>query len=116
MNADRRLCITLDGTRIVEQGDPDAAFLWRGQGKPISPAEMKRFGLSEQGGKVVLPGAKSMPKPEDKMIRPAEDKTTLPTEEKSYPLHLGGGWYELSNGERVRGKEDAERAETELVE
>lgn len=28
--------------------------------------------------------------------------------------HVGGGYYELSNGERVRGKEEALKAEQEL--
>ncbi|MDN6397678.1 MAG: hypothetical protein L0J75_01425 [Alkalibacterium sp.] len=32
-------------------------------------------------------------------------------EEKKYPIHTGGGWYELSNGERVQGKEEAEKLE-----
>lgn len=26
------------------------------------------------------------------------------------PKHIGGGWYELPNGEKVRGKEEAEEA------
>lgn len=26
-----------------------------------------------------------------------------------YPIHIGGGYYELPNGERVRGKEEAEK-------
>lgn len=30
------------------------------------------------------------------------------------PKHLGGGTYELSNGERVKGKEAAEEAEEKL--
>lgn len=33
-----------------------------------------------------------------------------------YPKHLGGPWYELSNGEKVKGKEDAEDAELALCE
>lgn len=28
-----------------------------------------------------------------------------------YPIHTGGGWYELSNGEKVQGKEEAEKLE-----
>ncbi len=28
--------------------------------------------------------------------------------------HVGGGWYELSNGEKVKGKEEAEALEAEL--
>ncbi|MDB0581234.1 hypothetical protein [Salinicoccus roseus] len=33
-----------------------------------------------------------------------------------YPKHTGGGYYELSNGEKVQGKEEAEKAEQELSE
>lgn len=31
-----------------------------------------------------------------------------------YPVHLGGGFYKLSNGERVRGKQNAIDLEAEL--
>jgi hypothetical protein len=30
-----------------------------------------------------------------------------------FPKHTGGGWYELSNGEKVQGKAEAEKAEKE---
>lgn len=33
---------------------------------------------------------------------------------QDFPKHIGGGWYELSNGERVQGKEEAEEAENEV--
>lgn len=32
----------------------------------------------------------------------------------NYPKHTGGGWYELSNGEKVHGKEEAVKAEETL--
>lgn len=35
-------------------------------------------------------------------------------EEQEYPKHTGGGYYELSNGERVHGKEKANEAEQAL--
>lgn len=34
--------------------------------------------------------------------------------EEEYPVHKGGGHYELSNGETVEGKEDAIEAQAEL--
>lgn len=34
--------------------------------------------------------------------------------EKNYPRPLGGGWYELSDGEKVQGAADAEAAQREL--
>lgn len=36
-------------------------------------------------------------------------------EKEEYPQHVGGGYYVLSNGERVRGKDDAFKAEKELI-
>lgn len=30
---------------------------------------------------------------------------------EQFPKHVGGGWYELSNGERVQGKEEAKKLE-----
>lgn len=44
------------------------------------------------------------------------NETNLDTEEADpaeFPKHTGGGWYELSNGEKVQGKEKAEKAEKE---
>jgi hypothetical protein len=33
---------------------------------------------------------------------------------ENFPKHTGGGYYELSNGEKVKGKEEALAAEEEL--
>jgi len=35
-------------------------------------------------------------------------------EETEFPKHTGGGYYELSNGEKVKGKEEAIEAENAL--
>lgn len=32
----------------------------------------------------------------------------------AFPKHTGGGWYELSNGEKVQGKDEAIEAENAL--
>ena len=34
--------------------------------------------------------------------------------EPEWPKHLGGGHYELSNGEKVKGKDDAVAAQAEI--
>ena len=39
---------------------------------------------------------------------PKEPAFSVP---EKFPKHTGGGWYELSNGEKVQGKEEAEKAE-----
>lgn len=47
----------------------------------------------------------------------ASDKDDEVTDEgKTFPHHVGGGMYELSNGERVKGKDEAQEAEAALKE
>lgn len=43
-------------------------------------------------------------------IKIVEDKGL----DNEFPRHIGGGYFELSNGEKVKGKEVAEKAENEL--
>ena len=47
-----------------------------------------------------------------------EEKSKQPPDsnDSEFPKHSGGGWYELSNGEKVHGKEKAEEAEREVGE
>ena len=40
-----------------------------------------------------------------------EEPVYVDEEVERYPKHIGGGWYELSNGEKVQGKEEAEKLE-----
>lgn len=50
-----------------------------------------------------------------KRIKELQEKGYLKTNKTdSYPKHTGGGWYELSNGEKVQGKEEAAAAEKKL--
>lgn len=44
---------------------------------------------------------------------PTKEKQTE-TQMKEYPYHTGGGWYKLSNGDKVQGKENAIEAQKEL--
>lgn len=46
----------------------------------------------------------------------ADSSATLaaPEPEGDFPRHVGGGYYDLSNGERVQGKEEAEERQTAL--
>lgn len=54
--ADRRLWLTADKARVVEDGDPAAAFLLASPGTEIPAGEVERLKLSAKDGKVVLPG------------------------------------------------------------
>lgn len=43
------------------------------------------------------------------------EKATIAPGETREPKHVGGGWYELPNGERVKGKDEADRRMKEGV-
>lgn len=45
--ADRRLWLTADKERVVEDGDPEAAFLLASKGTEIDDAEAERYGLTK---------------------------------------------------------------------
>lgn len=60
--ADRRLWLTADRDRVVEEGDADAAFLFATPGKTVSDEDAERYGL------------KPAKKAEAKQAAPAEDK------------------------------------------
>ena len=66
--------------------------------------------LGQTDGEVVEldPAASTMSKLRDRLRVVSSDG------EKVYPKHRGAGWFELSNGEKVRGKGAAEAAEMEL--
>jgi len=48
----------------------------------------------------------------ERLIEESVDEA--PTGNADYPWHLGGGHYELSDGSKVRGKDEAEKAEQKL--
>lgn len=66
--ADRRLWLTADGERLVEDGDPDAAFLWSVAGRSVPATDAARLGYTPIAG----PPATSVH--EDKALEPEGDK------------------------------------------
>lgn len=62
MKADRKLYLTADRARLVEEGDPAAAFLFATPGKEISSSDAEKYGLK--------PAAKA----EEKEAAPADNK------------------------------------------
>jgi hypothetical protein len=60
--ADRRLYLTADKGRVVEEGAPDAAYLFAVPGTPIEAGDVALHGLTMVDGQVVVPAA---PAPED---------------------------------------------------
>lgn len=65
--ADRRLWLTADRSQVVEEGHPDARFIFCGPGRRISVENATRYGL------VAVP-PKARAKPMDKMRSMAENK------------------------------------------
>lgn len=50
------------------------------------------------------------------LIKKVGSEDTEQAVNSNFPKHTGGGWYKLSNGEKVKGKEAAQKAESELKE
>jgi hypothetical protein len=74
----------------------------------------KEYPLNKTTEKYVKAGyAEYTEKPEEKMQSNRETPESK-KETNVYPKHTGGGWYELSNGEKVQGKEEAIKSEKEL--
>ncbi len=57
-----------------------------------------------------MPGPSYAAKPQPEAQEEVAPAMTAPNQVK----HVGGGWYELSNGDRVQGKDDAVAAEAAL--
>lgn len=47
------------------------------------------------------------------IARPVKEKD-IETSNKEYPKHTGGGWYELSNKNKIQGKENAIKEEKKI--
>lgn len=52
--------------------------------------------------------------PDEESGEPEEPEVEPEAYGMTYPIHTGGGWYELSNGDKVQGKDEAEQAEDAL--
>jgi len=67
--ADRRLYLDAGGTRVLEDGDPAAAFLLAAPGRAIPKADVARLGLVLVEGSVQQePIVKQAAQPENKMV------------------------------------------------
>ena len=63
---DRRLWLTVDEKRVVEEGDPGARFLLcAGPGRTIQPEVAARVGIDVVDGRIVYPGSPAFKKLDD---------------------------------------------------
>ncbi len=63
--SDRRLYLTADKARVVDEGDAEAAFLLVGEGGELPEEEAEKYGLT---------GAKAKAKAADKAQEPSTNK------------------------------------------
>ena len=67
---DRRLWLTKDRERVVEEGDPEAAFLLASAGKEIDAETAARYGLGEKAAKPATNKAVKAERVENKGVQP----------------------------------------------
>jgi hypothetical protein len=65
--SDRRLWLTKDGARLVEDGSLEAAVLFAAPGSPVLVEDVARLGLAVEDGVIVIPATKMAAEPENKM-------------------------------------------------
>lgn len=73
---DRRLYLTRDKSRVVEEGDKTCGWLFATLGGQITAADAAAYGLEWRDGKIILPGRepKAAKKAEDKALKRGGDK------------------------------------------
>jgi len=86
---DRRLCLTEDQSRVVDETDPEARWLWAIPGQLVDRALAERLGALEPAPKPdPAPAADEAPKrrrgrpPGTKQAKPEEDKSATPGGDK----------------------------------
>lgn len=67
--ADRRLWLTADQSRVVEDGDPEAAFQLISPGQQMPEARARKYGLIKQEAEV-----KALSAPTMKVVAPKPNK------------------------------------------
>lgn len=67
--SDRRLYLTKDKARVVEDGDPEAAFLLVGAGGSIPEEDAKRYGLLDKKAKAAPAESKAVDGPTENKSR-----------------------------------------------
>lgn len=88
-------------------------------GKPITAAKVLDVPTDKTASEVVAEDAENgLAELEGEEVVILEDGSEQDKQEEAeaiiYPKHVGAGVYELSNGDRVKGKADAARAEAGL--
>ena len=88
--SDRRLYLSPDKSRVIEEGDKGAGWLFATPGSQITESAASAYGLEYRDGKVILPHGQAEPKSakkrEDKVLKRGGDKSRPPPDrEKPQP-------------------------------
>lgn len=83
VTAERRLWETGDRKKIVEEGDPEAAFLFCAPGQTLAAERAKRYGDFVAASKPKKADAKKAEPGEDKKSEPGDDKAQREHEDKA---------------------------------
>lgn len=119
LRTDRRLYVTADRSRIVEEGDPAGAFLLVGRAGVLSVEDVQRYRVQRRDGRIIYPGygipeEEEPREPETPEVPDAPGEADAPQAGGSEApqggseadavtaQHVGGGWYELPDGSKVR--------------
>ena len=89
--SDRRLYVTADGSRVVEEGDPDGAFLLVGAGSEIRHDVAEKHKLRVSKGKVSFPAPKAKKakaEPKAKKAKDASRRPRRPTRRRADPRRV----------------------------
>lgn len=103
---------------INEFVDLEAKGRRRRPGEVVELTDVRARKLAGQN--LIYPEPEPEPEPESQDENPgsesqeSESEQEPESEDAEFPKHLGGGYYELSNGEKVKGKEQALEAERAL--
>lgn len=82
MKADKRYYVTADRSRVVDEGDPDAAILLAAEGGDISNEDAKRYGLGRYAPEEEAPAEKMADEPEAKAVEKAPENKARQMGEK----------------------------------
>ena len=83
--ADRRLWLDAGRTRVVEDGDPAAAFQLVAPGRPIPRVDVVRLGLTLVDGALRQGAGKQAAPTANKMAAPAENKSAKAPKGRAAP-------------------------------
>lgn len=87
--ADRRLYLTRDKLRVVEEGDPEMGYLFVAPGHVISDTDANKFGLDVGYEPKSEPEVKPADEVESKMSDDIEDKMVEVSENKTTKRRRG---------------------------